>query len=148
MVVHSFTSSWMAASIHLSAACLMWAWQLGLLRMSCAKFKCFKDFCCCCCCFAFGFGLFFQGLRSSYQGIWQLLALLLELETKGNEAWRASSSLRCMNVTCMWLENPTPSPFKAAEGAGERESSPGFLHIQAAFLPLGHRLMCREAEQR
>lgn len=53
-----------------------------------------------------------------------------------------------MNVTRMWLENPTPFPFKVVEGARERESSPGFLHIQAAFLPLGHGLMRREAEQR
>lgn len=53
-----------------------------------------------------------------------------------------------MAVTHMWLENPIPFPFKVVEGAGERESSPGFLHIQAAFLPLGHKLMRREAEQR
>lgn len=53
-----------------------------------------------------------------------------------------------MEVTPVWLENPAAFPFKGVGGAKERESSPGFLHIQAAFLPLGHGLVRREAEQR
>lgn len=66
----------------------------------------------------------------------------------GEQVPRDAALTRCMNVTRMWLENPTPFPFKEVEGAREREPSPGFLHIQAAFLPLGHGLMRREAEQR
>lgn len=66
----------------------------------------------------------------------------------GEQVPRDAALTRCMNVTRMWLENPTPFPFKVAEGARERESSPGFLHTQAVFLPLGHRLAHREAEQR
>lgn len=51
-------------------------------------------------------------------------------------------------MTPLCLENPAPFPFKGVGGAKERESSPAFLHIQAAFLPLGHGLARREAEQR
>lgn len=53
-----------------------------------------------------------------------------------------------MDVTPVGLENPAPLPFKGVGGARERESSPAFLNIQAAFLPLGHGLVRREAEQR
>lgn len=53
-----------------------------------------------------------------------------------------------MDVTPVWLENLAPFPFKGVGGAKERESRPGFLHTQAAFLPLGHGLARREAEQR
>lgn len=51
-------------------------------------------------------------------------------------------------MTLVGLENPAPLPFKGVGGAKEWESSPAFLNIQAAFLPLGHGLMRREAEQR
>lgn len=53
-----------------------------------------------------------------------------------------------MDVTPVGLENPAPFPFKGVRGAKEWESSPGFLHIQAAFLRLGHGFVRREAEQR
>lgn len=55
---------------------------------------------------------------------------------------------RSADVTPVWLENPAAFPFKGVGGAKERESSPGFLHIQAAFLPPGLGLVSREAEQR
>lgn len=54
MVVLSFASTWVITNIHLSQDCLMWNWQLGLLKTSVQSLNSLK---------------IFQGVSVAYHGL-------------------------------------------------------------------------------